>query len=85
MNQEPPPIINYPCAWLYKVLGADRQRLEGAIATVVRNEPCLVSPSNSSSSGKYHCLNLEIQVTDACHRDRLYAELKKHPAVIMVL
>lgn len=75
----------YPCKWLYKVIGADRQQLQQAITHVIRDNSCSISPSNSSKTGKYHCLNLEITVRNEEERDLIYAALKEHPHVKVVL
>ena len=75
----------YPCQWLYKVIGADRQQLQQAITHVIRDNSCSISPSNSSKTGKYYCLNLEITVRNEEERDLIYAALKEHPHVKVVL
>ena len=75
----------YPCQWLYKVIGADQEQLQQAIMQVVQDTSCSITPSNSSKTGKYHCLNLEITVQNEEERNRIYADLKEHPDVKVVL
>ena len=75
----------YPCQWLYKVIGADRRQLQQAITHVIRDSSCSITPSNSSRTGKYHCLDLEITVHSEEERDQIYTALKEHPHVKIVL
>ena len=75
----------YPCPWLYKLIGPSPEKLRQAIAAVLRERECLITPSHTSSSGKYHCLDVEIVVHNEEDRTRHYEAFRKHPAVIMVL
>ena len=77
--------LNYPCTWLYKVIGMDQQQVRRAILQIVKNRPCEIGISNTSSSGKYICLNLELVVEDEEDRNALYLDLKAHPHVKIVL
>ena len=75
----------YPCEWLYKVIGSDKEQLHQAITHVVKDSSCSITPSNSSKTGKYHCLNLEITVQNEEERNLIYEALKEHPQVKLVL
>ncbi len=77
--------LNYPCPWIYKVIGTDQDELRQAIMEIVTDTPCETGFSNSSSSGKYLCLNLEITVQSEEERDSIYLELKAHPHIKIVL
>ena len=77
--------LDYPCQWLYKVIGTDHEQLRHAIAEIINDSPCKISLSNSSSSGKYLCLNLEITVQSEEVRNSIFSGLKKHPHIKMVL
>jgi len=77
--------LDYPCKWLYKVIGMDRKQLHRAIMETISSKPCQIGISNSSSSGKYICLNLEITVEDEDDRNAIYLNLKAHPHVKIVL
>ena len=79
------PIIDYPCKWLYKVIGTEQDKLHQAILEIITGTPCEINLSNSSSSGKYLCLNLEITVHDEDERNAIYLDLKAHPQVKIVL
>jgi len=77
--------LDYPCKWLYKVIGMDREQLHRAIMETISSKPCKIDVSNTSRSGKYTCLNLEITVEDENDRNSIYLELKAHPHVKIVL
>ena len=77
--------INYPCTWLYKVIGRDREKLHQALLDTVNDDSCRISYSNSSSKGKYHCLNLEVTVLNEEDRNSIYLALKAHSEVKIVL
>ncbi|MDD3813055.1 MAG: DUF493 domain-containing protein [Desulfocapsaceae bacterium] len=78
------PEITYPCVWLYKVIGEDFTSLTRAITTVCPAQVS-ITPSKTSSSGKYCSLNVEIEVADEASRLAIYQNLKNHLAVKMVL
>ena len=77
--------LEYPCPWVYKIIGREPEELRAAIAAVVQARECLVSLSNSSSGGKYLCLDVELVVCSAEDREAQYLAFKDHPAVVMVL
>ena len=78
-------LIEYPCSWLYKVIGSDQDELRQAIEEIVPAETCAITFSNASSKGKYLCLSVEVMVNDEDDRNSLYAKLKAHQAVKTVL
>ncbi|HIJ90696.1 MAG: DUF493 domain-containing protein [Desulfobulbaceae bacterium] len=77
--------LEYPCPWVYKIIGREQEELRAAIAEVVQARECLVSLSNSSSGGKYLCLDVELVVVSSEDREAQYLAFKDHPAVVMVL
>jgi len=77
--------VDYPCRWLYKVIGSDGEQLSLALAEIIDCEACHISPSNSSRTGKYICLNVEVPVENEEQRNSIYIDLKAHPEVIIVL
>ncbi len=77
--------VEYPCRWLYKVIGTDDNLIRQAISETVVDITCSVTYSNRSSKGKYHCLNLEVHVIDEENRTSIYEALKKHPHIKKVL
>jgi len=66
-------------------LGADPDALRQAIAAVVGPRRHTVTPSRTSANGKYHSLNLALEVRDEAERLTLYDGLRRQPAVRIVL
>ncbi len=91
INEKPPsnaddrPEILYPCTWTYKVIGEDRDLLEGVITEACSPHPVTISLSHSSSKGKYHSVNAELVVPDETFRLKIYEILKNNSAVRIVL
>ncbi len=79
------PDIAYPCPWGYKVIGSDVDRLRSAIAEVIQELPHTITPSHSSLTGKYLCLDVEIVVSSEECRLEIYESLRRHPAIKIVL
>jgi len=79
------PDLRYPCAWGYKVIGADPDRLRQAIAEALQELPHTITPSHTSLTGKYLCLEVELTVPDEECRVGIFDALRRHPAVKCVL
>ncbi len=79
------PEFAYPCLWVYKVIGRDMELLQSAVAEVLSGRTYSARPSRSSKGGAYHCLNVEMTVGNEPDRLGFYENLRRHPAVIMVL
>jgi uncharacterized protein len=77
--------LEYPCTWIYKIIGPNEDEMRSAVAEIIRDRACKVSLSHSSASAKYHCLNVELSVESESHRTALYEALKAHKAVKMVI
>lgn len=76
--------LDYPCLWVYTVIGEDCDGVRRAILEVTKERRCEIITSRKSSSGKYHSLNAEITVESEEVRDGIYLALKEHPAVKIV-
>jgi uncharacterized protein len=79
------PEIDYPCLWVYKVIGNDPESVREAITAACTSNPVKISPSHSSSGGKYWSLKAELEVKDENMRLAIYQSLTRHPAVKLVL
>lgn len=79
------PIIDYPCRWVYKIIGFDEIDIRLAIADIVGQREHDVVLSNRSTSGKYCCLNLELTVSDEIDRVQIYEALRSHRATQIIL
>ncbi len=79
------PEITYPCTWVYKVIGEDRNLLHDVITAACAPLEVSITHSHSSSKGRYHSLNAELTVPDEDYRLKIYESLRNHPAVKIVL
>lgn len=79
------PEIDYPCIWVYKVIGEDCSLLKDLIVSACAPIPVAISHSHSSSKGKYHSLNAELEVPSEEVRLQIYETLKKSPATKIIL
>ena len=77
--------IEYPCTWIYKIFGTDQTHMCEAAFEILSGQVYTITPSHSSRHKKYHCMNLEITVSDEEDRTRIYEALQGHPAIILVL
>ncbi len=79
------PVIDYPCPWEYKVIGADESAMRQAVAEVMMDISHKVTFSHTSRTGKYCSLLVALIVADEEERTSLFTSLKAHPDIIMVL
>jgi putative lipoic acid-binding regulatory protein len=77
--------IEYPCSWVYKIIGPDADAMRRAVVELCGETPCSVTPSHSSKTGKYRCLDVRLTVESESHRLSLYDRLKSHAAVKVIL
>ncbi len=85
LNSEQRPEIEYPCTWVYKVIGEDCSLLKDSIVSACSPIPVKISHSHTSSKGKYHSLNAEVEVPTEEIRLKVYETLKRCPAVKIIL
>ena len=79
------PELQYPCAWEYKVVGADQFAIRQAVADIMGELEYEVSLSHFSRTGKYCSLLVALTVIDEQQRTSLFAALKAHDDILMVL
>lgn len=79
------PEIEYPCTWVYTVIGEDCSLLKDTIVSACASLPVKISHSHTSSKGKYHSLKAELEVPTEEFRLRVYETLKCSPAVKIIL
>jgi putative lipoic acid-binding regulatory protein len=79
------PVMEYPCSWIYKIIGCDKEALKAAVAQVMQDQAYSAAISNSSAKGKYHCLNVHVLVPSEAVRLALYESLRSHPSIKLVL
>jgi len=79
------PEIPYPCSWNYKLFGTDQDSIREAVAQTIIGCDYSLTPSRSSSQGKYHCMNLDIVVMNEEDRVGIFQALSSHPSFVLVL
>ena len=79
------PDIEYPCRWPYKVVGASEARLRDAVRGAVGDAEHTLVLSNTSRTGKYVSLALEVLVFDDAQRLTIGRLLHEHVDVRLVL
>lgn len=84
-----PSLIEYPCAFPIKVMGAQVEGFEAAMVEVARQFDAGFDAARvqrrQSSGGKYLGLTLTVAATSREQLDALYRALSKHPMVKVVL
>ena len=77
--------LEYPCIWVYKVIGTSAGAVQAAVLEVIEGVAYTIAESNRSSGGAYVSFNVEVTVTDDEQRVSIYEALRSHDAVRMVL
>ena len=77
--------IDYPCCWLYKVIGTDPDAMRAAVLETIDAEEVRIEESNTSSGGRFVSLNVEVTVQSDDERTGYYEALKESHAIRMVL
>ncbi|MCI5969079.1 DUF493 domain-containing protein [Helicobacter sp.] len=76
--------IKYPCTWHYKIIGSDKQSLHLAALENI-NKEFIQTPGKESSGGKYHSINIAIEVESRKERDLIFQALQKDSRIKFVL
>ena len=77
--------LNYPCNWIYKVIGYDEKEIKKAVKEVVERDEYTLKISNTSKKGKFQSFTLEVLVHNEDDRKTLYDLLTAHAKIKMVL
>jgi len=77
--------LEYPCLWVYKVIGANQDDMTSAVLEIIQDRQCRISLSRQSETAKYISLNVELTVESESHRMDLHEALKAHRAIKLVL
>jgi uncharacterized protein len=77
--------LEYPCSWCYKLIGYEKEAIERAIHEVILEREHNLSHSNSSKTGKYVSMNLDLVILNEDERNFIYEALKAHQNIKMVL
>lgn len=76
--------IDYPCEWLCKVIGSDKESVHKAVAGVIEDREYHINDSNTSKSGKYRSFNVTVMVSNEAYRNNIYQALKGHDDIKFV-
>ena len=79
------PEIDYPCPWMFKVIGREEEHMRQAVAEIVGDHAYSLTFSNQSAHGKYCSLNLNMVVVDEPHRLNTFGALMHHKSIQIVL
>ena len=79
------PEIEYPCEWSFKVIGVDKLLVRDVAEGVMGQREYLLHYSKSSKTGKYHSWNIDFVAQDEQERNDIFAALKSHADVTMVI
>ncbi|MEF3192184.1 MAG: DUF493 domain-containing protein [Campylobacterales bacterium] len=79
------PDITYPVRWVFKLMGRSEEAMRDAVAEVCVGREVTLSRGNTSRTGKFCTLNLELLIVSDEERLYLYEALGRHEAVSMIL
>lgn len=85
MNKQQKLQLDYPCTWIYKIIGMDPNEMKNAVHEIIQDRSCKISLSRQSETAKYISLNVELTVESESHRTDLYEALKAHRAFKLIL
>lgn len=77
--------IEYPCKWIYKVIGEDVDVMIKVIEAVVLGMDYQIASSNISKNGKYYSLGLEVVVSSEINRNQIFQKLTDNESIKYVL
>lgn len=75
------PEIEYPCPWTYRIICTDEEALRAAVITIVGHLAHTLVHVQTSASGRYQTLQLDLVVRDEAQRLSIFETLARHPSV----
>ncbi|HIY43788.1 DUF493 domain-containing protein [uncultured Helicobacter sp.] len=78
------PQIDYPTQWEYRIIGKDKKELEEIVKEIFP-QGYELKDGQASSGGKFVSIVVSAEVASEQERNELFAKLKNHPQVSMVL
>ena len=89
VSGDPQSLLSFPCVFPLKVMGRREDGFAQTVAEIVlRHSPDFhpqTMEMRTSKNGRYLSLTVTINARSREQLDGLYAELSKHPMVMMVL
>lgn len=77
--------IAYPCQWQFKLIGMDQEAIHTTVIKTVAHRTFTITPSRTSSGGKFVSLNLVVLIQSEEERLGLYAQLKACDHILYIL
>jgi uncharacterized protein len=85
MTEDKKALIEYPCEWVYKIIGGDAERMKVAVRSIIQLESSVIEQSRESKNGKYVSLNVRLIVHDDDERKGIFRLLGQKSEIKMVL
>lgn len=89
MSQPEPPKIEFPCRYPVKVMGVAGEAFREATVTIFERHAGSIMAADitvrASSAGNYEAMTVMITATGVEQLQAIFADLKEHPLVRMVL
>lgn len=89
MSEEKTTLIEFPCTFLLKIMGAHHPEYEATLLTVIREHAPDTQAhqitSRPSSKGNYLAATAQVNVSSQEQLDNIYRALTSHPMVKVVL
>ena len=79
------PVIQYPCTWSYRVIGADKETMLREIPEKLSAIKHSICAGNRSAKGTYISINVEALVNDEQEQLAITPLLQSIPTVKMVI
>jgi len=76
--------IDYPCEWVYKVIGSGKEPVHNAIESIIQDSEFQINASNISKTGKYQSFDVKVMVGDEAYRNKIYQAFKEHDDIKFV-
>lgn len=77
--------IDYPCPWVYRLLGESEAAIRAAIAVVVQEREHAIAIGRSSRGGRYLSVHLRLVVTSDGDRTTILSALQTHSSIRYIL
>jgi len=77
--------LEYPINWTYKLIALDKAIIQKVIQEVILEREHKLTHSNSSKTGKFVSMNLDLLVHNEDDRNFIFQALKQHQDIKMVL
>ncbi|MCC7516620.1 MAG: DUF493 domain-containing protein [Pseudomonadales bacterium] len=87
--EQEPPKIEFPCRYPIKVMGVAGEEFRSATVSIFEKHAGAIAQTDisirASSGGNYEALTITITAQGETHLQAIFADLKDHPLVRMVL